>query len=205
MDSQYKRMVVLPETEYVQLKQFSLKANRSELPIWPEEERSNEREQKLYALSLAKRRDAVDSTDPIDDKPKETDFSHAITLFPVSFRARAKRLLSILEKNKPSEIQWDDTGEATLSRHGSPIVGSNIVDLIHHATALKQRQDIMPKGWAQFKEVLKRINVPLAFLNKETGAKVKHEEKVEEEEGSVNHTRKKVIAEPLKHSAWIRV
>ena len=64
MDSQYKRMILLPEPDYISMKHTQLNAsnNKSEL-AWPSDI-SSEREQKLYALSLAKHREA-DTADPL--------------------------------------------------------------------------------------------------------------------------------------------
>ena len=145
MDSQYKRMILLPEPDYISMKHTQLNAsnNKSEL-AWPSDI-SSEREQKLYALSLAKHREA-DTADPLPsskpDKPpdRKIDFTAHIALLPSTFRARAQRLYSVIEKNRPTAINWKDTGEVIFGRHESPLEGSHLLDL-QYATTPRHRQN----------------------------------------------------------------
>ena len=117
MDNQYKRMILLPEPDYIALKQCRLNADKKEL-IWPSDI-SSEREQKLYAVALAKHRE-TDNTDPLPsstpDRPtdKKLDFAPQIALLPSAYRVRAQRLYNILEKHRPTSINWKDTGEVIL-------------------------------------------------------------------------------------------
>lgn len=175
MDSLYKRMVLVAESEYFQLKQCSLNASddKSSLVVWPADV-SSEREQKLYALELAKRREKSESDTTKDTdsgtklSDKTTDFSGQMLLFPASYRARAQRLYNTLDKHRPSHLSWKESGEVSFGPHDSPTEGSNIVDLIQHATTVTRRRNYTPKGWTHFIEVLKRINIPMSYLNKAT-------------------------------------
>ena len=170
MDNQYKRMILLPEPDYIALKQCRLNADKKEL-IWPSDI-SSEREQKLYAVALAKHREA-DEAEPLpsskSDHPsdKKLDFAPQIALLPSAYRVRAQRLYNILEKHRPSSINWKDTGEVIFGRHESPLEGSHLLDLIQHATTNRRRQHFMPTGWDQFVQVLRNLNVPMSVLNED--------------------------------------
>ena len=177
MENHYKRMVLLPEAEYIRLKQYTIQTDKNAL-VWPSET-SIEREDKLYGLALAKRRE-TDKADAIasaatlaaaKEPPKKADFSGEILLFPATFRVRAQRLYKTLERHRPSDIDWKESGAVTFGRHGIPLEGTNLVDLIYHATAVKRR-NFVPFGWTNFLEVLRRINVPLTLLGKDTQAEI---------------------------------
>lgn len=200
-------MVVLPEVEYEQLSQC--KVDRDGL-TWPSDT-SLEREQKLYELSLRKHRYAnmqgdrptysnttVSKEDPA--APFETEISH----FPNTNRSRAQRLLDALKRSQP-EIGWTSNGEVILGQHGSPFVGSNIVDLIYHATAVKRRK-LEPVGWSNFLEKLIELNIPTSLYSEETLREIRNRS------GLMAVTtprrkmlRKRITSKPLGVRDWISV
>lgn len=162
--SPYKRMVALPETEYEQLKHC--KADTSSL-VWPHDT-STEREQKLYAISLRKNRKSLRETiKPLSTIGTTTSrVEKEIEHFPNSFRSRAQRLLASLTRYKPA-IDWNEKAEVTFGPHGTPYLGTNLLDLIHHATAIKRR-GFVPLGWTEFLGKLKEFNIASSIMNKET-------------------------------------
>lgn len=181
MESAYKRMILLPEAEYVQLKQINPTAPLS--TQWsPVPELHNERDQKLYAYNLAKQRESIaqanlessTTTASATNPASRNNFESEIDLFPTTFRSRAKRLMSLLEKNQPQEIDWMDNGEVIFGRHGSPLHGTNLVDLLFHATSTRRRKNFIPQGWSDFLEALKRMNVPVSILNKPSTEEWQH-------------------------------
>lgn len=206
-DSTFKRMVLLPEPEYFQLKQCSLSvsgAHKQQALIWPVES-SSEREQKLYAVDLAKLREKTASDDArlattTSPPSKTSSFTDQVLLFPTTYRARAQRLLFFLEKQRPTTIDWKDTGEVIFGRHESAIEGTNIVDLIQHAT-VPRRRNYTPRGWIRFLNILKNTNVPNNYLNKftqeENGENIIEVDEGEEEELiQPSAKRRKVIRTP---------
>ena len=213
MDNQYKRMILLPETEFIELKQCRLNADRKEQLVWPADI-SSEREQKLYALSLAKQREA-DHTDPLpSSKPdhptdKKMDFSPQIALLPSAYRVRAQRLYNILEKHRPNSISWKETGEVIFGRHESPLEGSHLLDLIQHATTNRRRQNFIPTGWSHFFQVLRNLNVPMSVLNDDTQREWQRHEQLAVEEAATpprTPTRKRRTRGPVSASKkWIKV
>lgn len=162
MDSPYRRMVLLPHTEYEQLKEC--KADTSQL-YWPSDT-STEREQKLYALSLRKKRQSPTASGSTAKTTHATLIEAEIKHFPTGFRSRAERLLAALSRRRP-EIDWNNDGEVTIGTHASPLAGSNIIDLIYHATAVKRR-NFEPSAWSEFVGALKEFNIPSSVLNAET-------------------------------------
>ena len=186
MDNLYKRMVLLPEQEYVDMKHCNLStdtnaaASAANATIWPSEN-SSEREVKLYALQLAKQREsdqggatpsASATTSSSTTVSVAPDFSREILLLPTGYRARAQRMYILLEKYRPSLLNWDTSGEVIFDRHSVPLHGSNLIDLIQHATSVPKRRNYTPTGWNEFVAIIKRINVPMAILNKETQEEV---------------------------------
>ena len=215
-------MVLLPETEYDQLKQCNADKTATAPPLWPTAS-STEREQKLYALSLAKRRNIPSPTSdsaPPESGKKAYSFGGEVSLFPKAFRVRAERLHNTLEKHRPDLVSWNQMGELIFDRHGFPLSGSNLVDLIQHATTTKRRPNFTPIGWTKFITLLKRINVPLSLLNKETGAEWDQaaaamppvifgetlETAAERSAAPPPRKRKRVLAgsTPLARRSWIR-
>jgi len=163
MDNPFRRMIVLPEDEYNQLK---YKRQDDKEPYWPWDT-SVEREQKLYALSLRKHRESDDGGVSSSGKRDTTSIQSDIDLFPTSSRNRAQRLLATLKTHAPANIDWTEKGEVSFGPYGSTLSGSNLKDLIYHATSAKQRSS-SPFGWSEFVQFLKSINAPVTMLNAET-------------------------------------
>ena len=221
MENLYKRMVLLPEQEYIDMKQCNPSAEKTAAAIWPSES-SSEREQKLYAINLTKQRESdngrmipsASSTTATSTTVSVTpDFTREITLLPTNFRARAQRLYTHLEKYRPSHLNWDTSGEVLFDRHSVPLYGSNLIDLIQQATSLPKRRNFTPIGWSEFVTVLRRTNTPTVILNKETREEVTGQVentqtgkglKIKPVMGSRKRT-KKDDKKKVKIAKWIRV
>lgn len=154
-------MLLIPESEYVQCRKSD------KLPLWPHD-RSVEREHRLYNLAHQKYRAThsrkdVSESDP--SSPETSRIEREVDQFPKSFRTRAKRLFTLLKSYHPS-VDWTDQGEVIFAQHGTPYTGTNIIDLIHHATAPTLRAE--PVGWKNFTSLLQEFNIPVTMLNKNT-------------------------------------
>ena len=168
--SPYKRMIVIPESEYELLGKYrntcsssSSISNEINLPS----DISTDREQKLYALKLRQARESSSSSSYEEPNAMVTsDMKLELSTFPSSFRSRAQRLLTILERHRPF-INWTKQGEMIFGSHGYPISGSSLTDLIHHATAT-QRRGFVPAGWSEFLNALHQLNIPQTVLSVHT-------------------------------------
>ena len=72
---------------------------------------------------------------------------------PKTMKVKAKKLIDRLK----TEISWTDRGN--LIQDGTPVPGSNIVDLVNDE--LRKRRNSDPVGWQAFVQQLKRINLPM--------------------------------------------
>lgn len=164
----YKRMVVIPNSEYLQLKQNALPKTANSA-IWPDAG-SVEQEQKLYALSLKRARESDDTT----ARPSHADstsipFKFEVDTFPITYRKRAKNLAAVLEQH---QVRRNEKGEVILYPNGSAIAGSHLRDLVQYATATKRRA-LQPTGWQAFLGKLRSINLPTSLVNIETARELK--------------------------------
>lgn len=77
---------------------------------------------------------------------------------PKAFKNKGELLFNRLCCNEI--ITWDSNG--TVSINGSPLVGSNIVDLVCDVVRCKKSGG--PVGWKHFVEALRQINIPQEFI-----------------------------------------
>ena len=115
---------------------------------------------------------------PSTEKPTSMQ-ERILDSVPATMRRKAKLLLHMLEGHP--DMTWDAHG--TLEYQGKPVVGSNVIDLVNDV--LRHRKSSKPKGWEQFAQGLKDINVPQevvgnkqrwAWMQKEMGRPMFDEE-----------------------------
>lgn len=86
-----------------------------------------------------------------------------LTSVPARYNAKANYLMRLLS-DVPSRFTWDKTG--VISIDGVPVPGTNIVDLVNHAT--RSRKNFEPAGKLQFARFLHAINAPLEAVGNGT-------------------------------------
>lgn len=80
---------------------------------------------------------------------------NVLTAVPAKYNTKASILMRLLG-GIPSRFGWDTAG--VISIDGVAVPGTNIVDLVNHAT--RSRKNFNPAGTAQFARFLHAINAP---------------------------------------------
>ena len=75
---------------------------------------------------------------------------------PKTMKVKVKKLIDRLK----TQLSWTDRGE--LLHDGTPVPGSNMVDLVNDV--LRKRRMSDPVGWQAFAQQLKRINLPMELI-----------------------------------------
>ena len=75
---------------------------------------------------------------------------------PKTMKVKAKKLMDRLK----TQFSWTDRGE--LIHGGTPVPGSNMVDLVNDVLRKRRKSD--PVGWQAFAQQLKRINLPMELV-----------------------------------------
>lgn len=75
---------------------------------------------------------------------------------PKTMKVKAKKLMDRLK----TQLSWTDRGE--LLHDGTPVPGSNMVDLVNDVLRKRRKSD--PVGWQAFAQQLKRINLPMELV-----------------------------------------
>ena len=123
-----------------------------------------------------KRRLQQPTTIPIvDQKPShvQQDEKQSIDLnvIPQQYRARAKNLLSHIEKQ--TDLDWNNKGELIVQ--GKPLIGSHIADLLDDTVRTKPRSATSePIGSNTFLDGLRKSNVPQALIGNKNRFKRAH-------------------------------
>ena len=87
---------------------------------------------------------------------------------PKTIKVKAKKLVDCLK----TQLSWTDRGE--LLHDGTPVPGSNVVDLVKEKKERKRRKNY-PVGWQAFAQQLKRINLPMELVgNVERSRYIRH-------------------------------
>lgn len=123
---------------------------------------------KLYAELLNRYRQMQDpQKEPMQpQQPQATatpfgDTEQLAQLLPVTQQRKGRSLLNFIENSGLS--RWDADG-SMLYDNGTPMRGSNVVDLLHYATLPPSRVPAarVPTGWDEFAARLMSRNVPRA-------------------------------------------
>ena len=75
---------------------------------------------------------------------------------PKTMKVKAKKLMDRLQ----TQLSWTDRGE--LLHDGTPVPGSNMVDLVNDVLRKRRKSD--PVGWQALAQQLKRINLPMELV-----------------------------------------
>ena len=96
---------------------------------------------------------------------------------PPTMRRKATLLLNMMGNNP--HLTWNKQGE--LEYEGKRIEGSNIIDLVNDV--LRSRKGSNPKGWEQFSQGLKEVNIPQEVIgNKRRWAWMQKQEDEDDED-----------------------
>lgn len=145
METTFRRMVVIPEQEYINLKK-KIQPQQKEIGV--------DIEQKLQAHKAIEEQHMEENSKPQPSPPTPLPLSlikTAIEKFPIQRRARAAAILKQLENN--NQIKWDDNGQLIDDEEGV-ISNSHILDLIYYATHTEKQAKAnqpSPPGWSQIK------------------------------------------------------
>ena len=83
----------------------------------------------------------------------EADIADSV---PKTMKVKVKKLIDRLK----TQLSWTDRGE--LLHDGTPVPGSNMVDLVNDVLRKRRKSD--PVGWQAFAQQLKRINLPMELI-----------------------------------------
>lgn len=158
--SRYQRMVVIPESEYLQLTTLQ----QVKQPFAQKFHQVNQEYENAASITdpyarLAVRSETLKEMKGLHDQMK--DYLSIST--PKPYRSRAERLFSVLEPH----LKWNERGELMDRLTNVPINNSQVSDLIQHAVR-DRRRNISPTGWDYFLERLREHNVPQMLLNMPT-------------------------------------
>lgn len=175
-NSLYSRLVLVTEKEYSIIKRegstdTAAATISNPLPphIGPDQQ---------YKLQTAKYLEdkAIEENNQVDNHqhnyshagPQLTDHISAISSnFSKGKIGNALALLTFLNNQEQSVFSWDEYGQVVANN--KTIIGSNLIDLIRHATSdSRKRNKPTPVGWDEFKALLALLNVSKAILSNAT-------------------------------------
>jgi hypothetical protein len=82
---------------------------------------------------------------------------------PVTAQVKARRIIDMM-KSHPNVISWNDKWE--LVHEGTPVQGTNIVDLVNDM--VREKKNFDPPGASTLLQGLKKINFPQTYIGNET-------------------------------------
>jgi len=97
---------------------------------------------------------------PMEDLPVPE--KQVIDGLPKTVRMKGRLLLNHLKDHKRF-FNWLNSGELVID--GKPIAGSNVTDLVHHATR-NRTAVVPPAGYEEFEKLLQATNVPKEAMKK---------------------------------------
>lgn len=163
-----KRMVLVPESEYLAMPKQRKKLN--------EREAARATSQKLAKQIRRREHIAVKNrthAEPVDPgvhlssvypaEEPEMDLMEIAEHMPVNYQNKTKLLLTYLNKKG---IVWNDRKEVVLPG-GSVLQNSNIVDLLKEALA-RSTAVTKPRGWEEFLAGMVAAGVPMSFFTKKS-------------------------------------
>lgn len=157
----FKRMVVLPEEQYL-----LLRTNRNDSNSMVEEIH-NLQTTALPADQRVKLEGAIISKYASPSQNESSNWiMNVIEQFPKQYRNRAKQLYMHLTQALPMK-PWNEKAELLNDRQEA-IPFSNIIDLLSYTTSSYTTLKKPPIGFETFLELLRVANIPKHFVNEKT-------------------------------------
>ena len=158
MTTQFQRMVVIPQNEYLQLTTLQ----DAKQPIAQQFFDAEQKYEDAASISdpytrLMMRSENLDRMKALKDEMR----NYLSLATPKPYRSRAERLFSVLEPY----LKWNERGELIDVKTNRVIAQSQVSDLIQHAVRDRRRRNISPEGWPYFMNQLRERNVPQMLLN----------------------------------------
>ena len=155
--ARYQRMVVIPQSEYLQLTALQ----EVKHPVAQQFFNAEQKYEDAAAIPDPYARLAARSENLDQMKALKEEMRNYVSLAtPKPYRSRAERLLSVLEPY----VKWNERGEIIDIKTNRPVERSQLSDLIQHAVRDRRRK-ISPTGWQYFLNQLHERNVPQMLLN----------------------------------------
>ena len=182
--SGFQRMIAIPQEEYIHLKSMQ-GMNQPEA-------------QKMADLSQQYQQQAQ-IKDPYEKlilqgstleemKDWKVKFRDALSLgLPKLYRNRGLSLFRSIEPH----IKFNERGEI-YNTSEQLIPDSRLEDLVQHAVR-DRRRNLTPKGWDEFRHLLKSHNVPKFMLNRDTLEELNNEEAIKREVSSTPTSPKRKV------------
>lgn len=157
--SQFQRMVVIPQEEYLQLSAVQNVRQPLTQQFYHLESQYNQESQ----VQDPYKRLAMQATTLDDMKQLKDQMRQYISIStPKPYRSRAQALL----ENMSPFIRFNERGEI-YDKENNIIENSRLEDLIQHAVR-DRRRNISPIGWKFFLGLLREHNMPKSILNRST-------------------------------------
>lgn len=159
--TRFQRMMVIPQEEYAHL----LSMRRSMQPHTTQYQNLETDYQQQGEIKDPYSR-LVHQSETIDQMKllKSNMHQSLMTATPKPYRNRAETLMKVLEPH----ITLTAQGEIVNTVSGQVIKETRMDDLIQHAVRDRRRQSFSPRGWRDFVQLLREVNVPKIILNKDT-------------------------------------
>ena len=159
MMSNFQRMVVIPQEEYVQL----TTVQNARQPLTQQFYNLENKHQESDHIKDPYRRLLIQSEALDEMKELKEQMRNNLTLAtPKPYQNRAKSLFDSMQ----SFLKFNPRGEL-IDKEGSAVSQSRVEDLIQHAVRDRRRNRI-PEGWSHFLQLMKEHNVPKTALNRDT-------------------------------------
>ena len=157
----FQRMIAIPYEEYAQLSGSKIQHVKQ-----PEDQQFYDLERKYTNQEhipdpyrrMMLQGETLDEMKALKEKMR----SHIVSNSPKPYRNRARALYQSVE----SFLKFNDRGEI-YDDEGKLVPDSHLEDLIQYAVR-DRRRDIVPAGWGQFTNLLRKHNVPRSSLNRLT-------------------------------------
>ena len=157
--SSFQRMIAIPQEEYLAITAMQNVTHPSAQHFYNLENKYKTDEN----IRDPYRRLVMQSNTLDEMKQVKDNIRNSLTVAtPKPYQNRAQALFKSLE----SHLRFNDKGEI-YSDDGNIISGSRVEDLINYAVR-DRRRNIVPKGWSQFVNILRDLNVPKTILNRDT-------------------------------------
>ena len=184
--SQFQRMIVIPQEEYLQLS--SIQNVRQ--PLTQHFYNLESQYHKEAQVKDPYKRLALQSGTLEEMKQLKEQMRQNISVStPKPYRSRAQALL----ENVTAFLRFNERGEI-YDKDNNVVENTRLEDLIQHAVR-DRRRNISPIGWNYFRGLLQEHNTPKSILNRNTIEEMDHSEnfmQTKVEEGNISASKNEV-------------